>query len=131
MNQDALGIQAKRIFTTATKADHDEPITSPDKSYITDCNRIDILAKPLADGSLALSFFNLSQEKKTEHVSADLELIKKFLGDKLPQSFYNAKEFNLEDLWSGKKVCCNNGVFAIDEIEGCGNITYKITPSEK
>ena len=72
LNQDSLGLQAKRIFTTASKADKGEPVTSPDKAYITDCDRVDILAKPLADGSLALSFLNLSvkiykMRKKTLH----------------------------------------------------------------
>ncbi len=131
LNQDKLGIQAKRIFTTAKIADKGEPVTAPDKDYITDCNRIDILAKPLADGTLALSFFNLSQEKKSEKVCANLELIKQFLGNKLPDSFYKAKAFTLKNLWTGETKECQNGNFAIDEIEGCGNLTFKVTPVEK
>ena len=50
LNQDALGIQAKRIFTTAELSGE-----TADLAYITDCDRVDILAKPLSDGSLALS----------------------------------------------------------------------------
>ena len=131
LNQDALGIQAKRIFTSATKADHDEPINSPDTDYITDCERLDILAKPLADGSLALSFFNLSQEKKSGNYSADLSLIKKFLGHKLPEDFYKASSFNVKNLWSGETSKNTSGKFCIDSLEGCGNVTLRITPMEK
>ncbi len=130
LNQDALGIQAKRIFTTATKADRDQPISSPDKAYITDCNRVDVLAKPLADGSLALSFFNLSEEKKTGDFTVDLMLIHKFLGDKLPASFYAAKRFNFKNLWTGETGTYAGSIFSVNEIEGCGNVTLKLTPVE-
>jgi alpha-galactosidase len=131
LNQDALGIQAKRIFTTATKADKDAPVTSPDKAYITDCNRVDILAKPLADDSLALSFFNLSKEKQSGIFSVDLELIKKFLGSKVAAKFYNASAFQVKNLWTGEITENNNGIFSTKSLEGCGNLTIRITPLEK
>ena len=131
LNQDPLGVQAKRIFTTATKADGNEKITSPDKAYITDCDRVDILAKPLADGSLAISFFNLSQETKSGNYSVDLTIIKKFLGDKLPSRFYEAGSFNIKNLWTGETAVNNNGIFCTDSLTGCGNLTIKITPVEK
>ena len=131
LNQDPLGLQAKRIFTTATKADKDEPITSPDKSYITDCDRVDILAKPLVDGSLALSFINLSKEKKGGSFTVDLALIKKYLGNKLPDSFYQADTFYSKNLWTGENGSINGGSFEVKEIDACGNITLKISPSEK
>ena len=130
LNQDPLGLQAKRIYTTATKADKDEPVSSPDTAYITDCNRVDILAKPLADGSLALSFLNLSQEKKTGDFTADLMLLQEFLGTRLPESFYKTKAFTFKNLWTGESGTFGNGVFTVKEIEGCGNVTLKITPSE-
>ena len=130
LNQDPLGIQAKRIFTTATKADRDEPVTSPDKAYITDCDRVDILAKPLADGSLALSFFNLSKEKKCGNFAVDTGLIKSFLGNKLPENFYKAPSFRFRNLWTGQTGSFEKGLFSINEIEGCGNVTMKITPVE-
>ncbi len=131
LNQDPLGIQAKRIYTTATKADKDEPITSPDKAYITDCDRVDILAKPLADGTLALSFLNLKEEKISGSFAIDLTLIKKFLGDKLPENFYKAGSFNYKNLWNGDKGSFASGIFQVSEIEGCGNVTLKITPAGK
>ena len=130
LNQDSLGIQAKRIFTTATKADRNEPVTSPDKAYITDCDRVDILAKPLADGSLALSFFNLSKEKKCGNFAVDTGLIKSFLGNKLPESFYQSECFNFKNLWTGQTGSFEKGLFCVNEIEGCGNVTLKITPIE-
>ena len=133
LNQDALGIQAKRIFTTAAMpgslAASDR---TPDRAYITDCDRVDILAKPLADGTLALSFFNLSQEKKCGPFTVDLALIKKYLGEKLPAGFYNApaSRFKFRNLWTGETDTFEKGIFQASEIEGCGNITLKISPVE-
>ncbi len=131
LNQDPLGLQAKRIYTTATKADKDEPVSSPDTAYITDCDRVDILAKALTDGSLALSFINLSKEKKCGRFSVDLKLIQKYLSDKLPSSFYESKHFNFKNLWTGERGSFASDVFSVSEIEGCGNITLKITAAEK
>lgn len=131
LNQDPLGIQAKRIFTTSTNGNNDTPITNSDKAYITDCNRVDILAKPLADGSLALSFFNLSQEKKTGNFSADLSLIKNFLGNKLPADFYEASTFSVKNLWTGEKTENTSGTFCVNSLVACGNSTFRITPLEK
>ena len=125
LNQDALGVQAKRILTTAKG--RGEFVDQPDKDYITDCDRIDVLAKPLTDGSLALSFINLSQDKKNETVSVNLSLIKKFLDTKLPESFYNAYAFTYKNLWTFEEGKNRNGTFEINEIAGCGNITLKIS----
>lgn len=131
LNQDPLGIQAKRIFTTSTNGNNDTTINNSDKAYITDCNRVDILAKPLADGSLALSFFNLSQEKKTGNFSADLSLIKNFLGNKLPADFYEASTFSVKNLWTGEKTENTSGTFCVNSLAACGNSTFRITPLEK
>ena len=131
LNQDPLGIQAKRIFTTSTNGNNDTTINNSDKAYITDCNRVDILAKPLADGSLALSFFNLSQEKKTGNFSADLSLIKNFLGNKLPADFYEASTFSVKNLWTGEKTENTSGTFCVNSLAACGNCTFRITPLEK
>ena len=131
LNQDALGVQAKRIFTTGKIACGGKPIVQPDKDYITDCDRVDVLAKPLSDGSLALCFLNLSEEKKCGEFAVGLEVIKKFLGDKLPDGFYNAKSFEIVDLWSGEKTSVNVGdagfgSFSVRELEACGNVTLKV-----
>ena len=55
LNQDALGIQAKRVFTTIET-------DAPDTDYITNHDRCDILAKPLADGSVAVCFINVNDK---------------------------------------------------------------------
>ena len=132
LNQDPLGIQAKRIFTTAEISELDgngNPL-SPDRAYITDCDRVDILAKPLADGTLALSFFNLNKEKKSGDFTVDLMLIKKYLGNKLPESFYKANLFNFKNLWTGETGSLTDALFSVSEIAGCGNVTLKLTPVE-
>ena len=126
LNQDALGIQAKRILSTIQTEE------APDKAYITDCDRVDILAKPLSDGSLALCFINLSESKKDEKFQVSLDLIKKYLGKKLPQSFYAAKAFDIENLWTGQKESLNrendfSTAFSVNGLEACGNKTFKIT----
>ena len=131
LNQDELGVQAKRIFTTAKTVCGGGQMLQPDKDYITDCDRVDVLAKPLSDGSLALSFLNLSEEKKIGEFTVGIDLIKKFLGDKLPTDFYNAKSFELVNLWSGEKSCVSadkqsDVVFAVKELEACGNATFKV-----
>ena len=131
LNQDALGLQAKRIFTTAKTMCGGDAVTTPDKDYITDCDRVDVLAKPLSDGSLALSFLNLSQERKCGEFTVGLELIKKHLGEKLPAEFYEAKSFELLDLWSGEKndVSFNklsDIAFGVKELDACGNVTLKV-----
>lgn len=131
LNQDALGLQAKRIFTTAKTVCSGGQMSQPDKDYITDCDRVDVLAKPLSDGSLALCFLNLSEEKKTGEFTVGIDLIKKFLGDKLPTDFYNAKSFELFNLWSGEKNDVSfdklsDVVFAVRELDACGNATFKV-----
>ncbi len=127
LNQDKLGIQAKRIFTTIQSSD---AATAPDKTYITDNDRVDVLAKPLSDGSLALSFINVSETKK-EGVSIELSLIQKMLGKKMPAGFDSAKKFCITDLWNGKQSESADGKFQSGLLEACDNITIKITPCAK
>lgn len=96
LNQDTLGIQAKRIFTTIS----DE---APDKTYITNNDRVDVLYKPLANGDFALSFINVSDKEFSgvkvfvENKDADSEYIIK---DLITKSTLNHKgnEFVCEKL---------------------------------
>ncbi len=122
LNQDALGVQSKRIFTTKA--------VKPDTAYIRDNDRIDVLAKPLADGSVALSFINVSTGKRYDKVSITKDLICEYIGDKMTDVslFANAKEYELTDVWSGEKHINSDCVFSVDGIEAYDNITYKITP---
>lgn len=95
LNQDSLGIQAKRIFSSVAKL-------SPDAEYIRDADRIDVLAKPLSDGSVAVSFINLSESNK--EASVDINLIVKMIGSKMKNtdSFSKASSFKAENLWTGE-----------------------------
>ena len=91
-----------------------------------------MLAKPLSDGSVALSFFNLSEETSDQSVSVSVSDIVEFIGKKLPdfEKFSKAKSFELKDLWTGEVTENISGVFGVNGLEGCGNVTYKITPHE-
>lgn len=117
INQDALGIQAKRVFTTYECDD-------PSKEYIRDNNRVDILAKPLSDGSLAVAIYNLADEIAEEDISIDMDLIADKLGDKFPEELRGAQKLRETNVWTGDsaEVSCNlisNPVI----IEPYGNIT--------
>ena len=120
LNQDKLGIQAKRIWTSITTQ-------NPDKDYITDNNRSDVLAKPLSDGSVAISFINLSDKESTKEFSLEMNFIKEKLGNKIPQAFAEAKKFTVKDLWT-KEITQISDSIRIKPILPCENVTVKITP---
>ena len=126
LNRDSLGIQAKRIFSTGIGTGR------PDQVYTRDNERIDVLAKPLSDGSVALSFFNLSEEASDQSVSVSVSDIAGYIGKKMPdcEKFSKAVSFELKDLWTGEVTENTSGVFGVNDLEGCGNVTYKITPHE-
>ena len=125
LNQDALGVQAKRIYTSATV---DESAgESADRKYIEDNERFDILAKPLSDGSIAISLFNLSDTKDSGDFTLDCSLIKEKLGAKFPTDFDKAKSYSVKNLWTGKTETVSATSFALPSVEPCGNYTVKIT----
>ena len=71
LNQDSLGMQAKRVAVYRFAKGNDseaegkvQKILCLEREYIRDNNRVDILVKPLANDSIAISFINLSDEKK-------------------------------------------------------------------
>ena len=122
LDQDALGIQAKRVFTTY-KCDE------PDKEYIRDNNRIDILAKPLSDGSIALGFFNLSQEEKeVPSISCD-EILNK-IGSKTVNKclFGSAKEYKIKDLYTGEEITADSHDFGAGILGACDSRVLRISP---
>ncbi|MCR4989324.1 MAG: glycoside hydrolase family 27 protein [Lachnospiraceae bacterium] len=123
LNQDALGIQAKRILSTKAKKD-------PDKEYIRDNDRVDILAKPLSDGSCAISFINLSDNKINEEFVADFETIDLYIGNKMknPDGFMGASSYKIKDLWSKEEKIVNEKRISVCNIPAHGNLTYKVTP---
>lgn len=130
LNQDALGIQAKRIFASKMTDAFGKEGTRADQTYIRDNDRVDILAKPLADGSVALSFINLSKEKKAEGYGVTAAQIVDAIGGKMvnQDAFAQAKGYEVLDLWNGEKKKNDTGVFAVDGLQGCDNVTWKVTP---
>lgn len=134
LNQDPLGIQAKRIFASrlvGTSVENDACAeTAPDRIYIRDNDRVDILAKPLADGAVALSFINLSNEKKDEGYQVTREQICAAIGAKMEQrdAFLTAKSYRVTDLWNGCAQTNETGIFRVQSLEGCDNHTVKIVP---
>lgn len=123
LNQDSLGIQAKRIYCSLENE-------KPDTTYITNNNRVDILAKPLANGDIALSFINLSDTRDENEYSVDVSKIIKFIGHKMVNldKFKNASSFSIKDLWTGEVTENTTGTFSIKGIDAYDNITIRVTP---
>lgn len=123
LDQDPLGIQAKRIFTTYE-------CSEPDKEYIRDNNRIDILAKPLKDGSIAIGFFNISQEEKTDVPSISVDQIMDAIGCKAADKdrFANAEKYMIKDLYTGEVTELESKVFETGALAACDSKVIKITP---
>ena len=127
LNQDSLGIQAKRIYTTKAVA--------PDTTYIRDNDRIDVLAKPLADGSAALSFINVSTADRGADVEISVELIKEYIGSKMAgaDAFAGAESYEATDVWTGETKTVEGHTFNLkDFVEGplkaYDNVTLRIKP---
>ncbi len=125
LNQDVLGIQAKRVYCSIAKE-------APDTEYIRDNNRVDILAKPLSDGGLAISFINVSEEETYSDISIQLETILDKLGDKMVNkaAYQQAKSFKVKNLWSGEGSVQEDDSFAVDELMACDSVTIKVVPVE-
>ena len=121
LNQDTLGIQAKRVFTTIET-------DTPDTDYITNHNRCDILAKPLADGDVALCFINVNDQPWAQKLTISAEQIVKMLGHKMvnAEQFARAKAFEVTDLWSGETAQNTTGSFTVAKLEGCENVTLRV-----
>ncbi len=125
-NQDSLGVQAKRIFTTKGVA--------PDRTYLRDNDRIDVLAKPLSDGSVALSFINVGLGFREDRISISPELITTYIGSKMTDSeaFLNAKSYKVLDVWTKEekiydaKEIAEKG-FYLNGIQASDNYTIRIT----
>ncbi|MBQ2115431.1 MAG: alpha-galactosidase, partial [Lachnospiraceae bacterium] len=122
LNQDKLGIQAKRVYCSIAESD-------PDKIYITNNDRIDILAKPLADGDFALSFINLCDNRFTENCEISKDTILSFIGNKMTNTdeIKNASKFVLKDLWTGKEAIVEDGVFSVQKLEPYDNLTVRVS----
>lgn len=117
IDQDALGIQAKRVFTTYSCKD-------PSKEYIRDNNRIDVLAKPLSGGRLAVAVYNLTAEICEEDINIDLDLIEGKLGEKFPDELKDAEKLKELNVWTGDASLVSRKIISDPVIlEPHGNIT--------
>ncbi|MBQ9765177.1 MAG: alpha-galactosidase [Lachnospiraceae bacterium] len=125
LNQDALGVQAKRLYTTMET-------DFPDTDYITNNERCDILVKPLADGSIAISFINLNDKAWDGEISVDAGLIAEKLGGKMvnPEQFKTASAYMVKDMWSGEVTENKTGVFTVKHLEACESITIRVTVTD-
>ena len=125
LNQDSLGIQAKRIFTTYMCED-------PSTEYIRDNNRVDVLAKPLDNGDIAIAFFNLKSEEHKDNISISANQIISSIGNKMSQSaaeaFRKASSYELKDLFSKEFTKHSGKDFSIDSISACDCKVYRISP---
>jgi len=121
LNQDALGIQAKRVFTTIETE-------TPDTEYITNHNRCDILAKPLANGDVALCFINVSDKAWEPEVSVSAEQIVKLLGHKMvnAEQFVEASAYEVTNLWTGEQTENTTGCFKVAGLAGCDSVTVRV-----
>lgn len=121
LNQDALGIQAKRIFTTIETE-------APDTDYITNHDRCDILVKPLADGSVAICFINVSNQAWEKQLLITAEKIVESLGHKMVDAdvFKNAASYEVTDLWTGEKMEHTSGSFQVQKLAPCESITIRV-----
>lgn len=123
LNQDPLGIQAKRIYCSIDNA-------HPDTAYIANTNRVDILVKPLANGDIAISFINLGDARDTKAHAVDVRRIIDYLGHKIMDAdkFKNAAGYCLKDLWTGEVTTNNSGTFSVTGIDAYDNVTLRVTP---
>ncbi len=117
INQDSLGIQAKRIYSTLSEG-------APDKEYIRDINRVDILLKPLQNDSFALSFINISEEDKQGEFSVGMSDISRFFDGKIKES----DKYIVRDVWTGEETENTSGVFSVDGLKACENHTVIVRP---
>ena len=121
LNQDALGIQAKRVYTTIETE-------SPDTDYITNHDRCDILAKPLADGSVGVCFINVNDKAWSGELTVTAKELVEKLGHKMvdADNFGDAAAYEVTDLWSGAKEKNCTGSFAVQKLEPCESVTLRI-----
>jgi alpha-galactosidase len=124
LNQDPLGIQCKRIYSSvAVTAD-------PSTEYIPNTNRIDVLAKPLANGDVAVSFCNIgSGSNGVKSATVNIADIIKYIGGKMVNAsrFQNAQAYSVYNIWTKEKSVNTSGVFTAS-LPVQESLTIRITP---
>ncbi len=119
LDQDSLGIQAKRILTTYETSD-------PSKDYIRDNKRIDVLVKPLSDGSIAIGFFNLDSIERNDSIKITVDDIENKIN--ISDRFKNAGRYKVKDLRSKEEYETESKVFSCPSLEAHGNLLIRVTP---
>lgn len=140
LNQDPLGVQAKRIKALYKKGTGLVKVDNPSTGYSRNNDRLDILAKPLYDGSIAVSFINLSQKETYENLKVSMKEIMDAIGHKMPvrPDYVNAQKLIVENLWTGEKseISWTNDDAATGirlssgSLAPCDNLTVRISLSE-
>ena len=123
LNQDPLGIQAKRVYSSLEEA-------APDTTYIENNDRVDILAKPLANGDVAISFINLKSGADNTGYEISAEKICSYLEGKMVngEEFKNAECFIAEDLWTGEVFVVSDGKISVNTLDAYDNVTVRVSP---
>lgn len=122
LNQDALGVQSKRVYCSLSD--------NPDTDYVTNIARTDILAKPLANGDVAISFINVNNASDNTKRSINVDRIIDYIGTKMTNSneFKNAQSYYVKDLWTKEAYITNDKEFSVSSLDACDNVTLRITP---
>ncbi len=111
LNQDPWGIQAKRVYCSLLSGNYDT-------EYVTNNDRVDILAKPLSDGSVAVSFINLSDEKKKQGYEISLtQIAQAFEGISDLSELAGKDSYKVKDLWTGEESTLSGETIAVKELE--------------
>lgn len=130
LSQDPLAIQAKRIKNSGSIAPNN----------FNGGNRLDVLAKPLANGDVAIMFNNVnSNVSNTLSMTVTLREIIDGIGDKMvnKDTFAAARTFYLTDIWTKETstvtVVDQNSILSlVSSLPGRDQRTYRIslTPPE-
>ena len=134
LNQDSLGIQAKRVYSSISTDG-----VPTDKDYIQDNERVDVLVKPLSDGGFAVSVINLSETNKSESFEIAIGRLLDGVNRSLKQAGYSPEDFSVEtpvttygreyaveDLWDGKLTSVSHSI-QVPALSPCDSITLKLT----
>jgi len=132
LNQDSLGIQAKRMFSTISNEG-----LSADKDYIQDNERVDLLVKPLVDGNFAVCVINLSEKNNSAPFEITMEKLLDGVNRSLKQAGVVYKELTAddklsadaeyiaEDLWNDKLTNVSHSI-KVPSLEPCDSLTLKL-----
>ncbi|MDR0381660.1 MAG: hypothetical protein LBH86_06700 [Oscillospiraceae bacterium] len=119
LNQDPLGVQAKRLKTTAN---------IPAMDAFTTTSRMDIIAKPLADGDVAVMFVNVGSTPRSLGINAD-EILAGLAGKLADEgAFAAAGSYAVKDLWSKERSTLGRGETLEMTVASHDSRTFRLTP---